>query len=127
MFLLASEEAAHYVLRNVDRPFDATLEKPVVYIQPDDNTIAHIAVYCTLKDAGQVVRRLFFVVLENTKSPESATKKEDFSCLLVNSDGKVLSRDNDYWNALPLDAQQKAGAIDTNGPPFIATSLLKLR
>lgn len=66
-------------------------------------------------------------MFENTQAPSFAANKEDLSCLLINADGKVLYRDDDYWNRLPEDVQEKSGAIDGNGPPFIATTMIKLK
>lgn len=127
MFALVSEEAVYHVLRNVDRPFDAKFEKPVIHILPDDPTIANVAVYCTFTENNRTVKRLFFIMFENTRSPEFATNKEDLACLLINADGKVLDRDDDYWSGLPQGAQQQSGAIDGDGPPFIPTTMLKFK
>lgn len=126
MFSLASEQALYHVLRNVDRPFEKTFEKPVVYIPPDDNAIANIAVYGTSDENSSTAKQLFFVIFENLKTPSFAAKKEDLACLLVNVDGKVLYRDDDYWNGLPQDVQKESGAIDGDGPPLMATTIFRV-
>jgi hypothetical protein len=127
MFSLVSEQAVYHVLRNVDRPFETEVEKPIIYVPDDECTIANVVVYCALKKNNRTEKRLFFVMFENTQAPSFAANKEDLSCLLVNADGKVLYRDDDYWNRLPEDVQEKSGAIDGNGPPFIATTMIKLK
>ncbi len=127
MFALVSQEAVYHVLRNVDRPLDTEFTKPVIHIPPDDPTIANVAVYCTFTENSRKVKRLFFVMFENNKSPEFASKKEDLNCLLVNADGRVLDRDDEYWSGLPQEAQQQSGAVDGEAPPFIARTMLEIK
>lgn len=126
MFTLVTRDAIACVMRHVDRPFEAEFGKPLTTIDPDDPTIAYVCVQCNYQESGKRVSKLFFVVFENGRSPERAEISDDLICLLVNSDGKVLERDNAYWSELPIETQRSSGALNTNGPPWIAQTILKL-
>ncbi len=119
-------KATFYILKHVDRPFEAKLVKPLVHIPPEDRAIATVVAYCEESKSTGVARRLFLVIIENNASPARPKDKSDLSCLLVNADGKVLEKDSDYWDSLPRDAQEGSGAVDTKGPPFLAQTILKL-
>ena len=81
----------------------------------DDPTIANVAVYCTFTEHDRKARRLFFLMFENAKSPEYARNKDDLTCLLINADGKVIHRDDDYWNGLPQKCNSNRGRLTVMG------------
>lgn len=126
MFELVHREAIRRVMHHIDRPFDAKFEQASLFINPDDPSLAFAIFYGSYRENGVVVRKLFLVMFENDSPSAYATQSEELACLLVNAGGKVLERDESYWSTLPEDAQQQAGAVDTDGPPFAASMYLEL-
>ena len=84
------------------------------------------AMYCTHKINGRQTRSLFYVVLDNNVYPRFATKSDELKCVLVNRDGKVVFKDDDYWEGDTQEELLEAGAADSNGPPFAATALFEM-
>jgi hypothetical protein len=128
MYDLVTQAMVDYIIRHVDRPFDIKVgTNAIVDIDSDTPGTIVGAIECSLKENGIQVSKLFFLTFENKVAPARATTKDDLVCLLVNADGKVLWRDEDYWSGIPTDAQPKCGAVDTDGPPFMAKMLLKFK
>ena len=123
---LVAMEATVQVLKNVDRPFEATVEPGGVWIDPTDPSIAQCVMYCTHSHDGKEMRSLFLVVFVNKCLPNFATEESDLTCVLVNRDGTVLDRDQEFWDGYSPDELAQFGAVDTDGPPFLATGLLKM-
>lgn len=125
MFDLVSKECVYYALKNVDRPFEAKVEPVGMYIDPSDPSVANATLYVTYGENGKSVRRLFLVMLENTKAPAYAVEKGDLTCLLVNCDGNVLQRDDEFFDGMDDEALEQTGAKQTDGPPFLAEMISK--
>ena len=126
MHEVASKQCIFHVLKNVDRPFDAKLEPGCIYINPTDPVFAQCVMYCTHEVDGKQTRSLFFVTLDNNVYPKFAAKPDELHCVLVNRDGKVVFKDNDYWEGDTQEELLQAGAADSDGPPLIATGLLEM-
>jgi hypothetical protein len=63
------------------------------------------------------------LVFENGRSHQLAEISDDLICLLVNVEGKVLERDDEFWREFPLQKQRESGAVAADGPPWIAKIL----
>lgn len=126
MHKLVSKESTFHVLKNVDRPFDTKLEPGSIWIDPNDPILAHCVMYCTHAMNGVPTRSLFFTTFHNDAHPDFASTASDIRCVVVNRDGTVVFRDDEYWAGDSHEELIQAGAADTNGPPEVATGLLRM-
>ncbi|MCS7469964.1 hypothetical protein NZK35_25210 [Stieleria sp. ICT_E10.1] len=126
MHELISKESVFHVLKNVDRPFETQLEPGSIWIDPNDPILAHCVMYCTHAMNGTQTRSLFFTTFHNDAYPNFASTAADVRCVVVNRDGTVVFRDDDYFRDDTHEQLVKAGAADTDGPPEVAVGLLKM-
>jgi len=126
MHKLVTTEATLHVLKNVDRPFDAKLEPGCIWIDPEDPILAHFVMYCTHAIDGVPTRSLFFTTFHNDVYPSFASNASDIRCVVVNRDGTVVFRDDEYYSGDTEEELKQAGAADTDGPPEVAVGLLRM-
>ena len=126
MHEIVGKEATVQVLKNVDRPFEATLEPSAIWIDPTDPVIAHCVMFCTHSIDGRQTRSLFLVTFDNNAYPNFATDAAELTCVLINRDGTVLSRDMEFWDGYSPDELAQSGATNTDGPPFVATGMVEM-
>ena len=126
MHNLASNECMIHVLKSVDRPFDATPEVGSIWIDPEDPVLAQCVMHCTHDVDGSAVRSLFLVTFDNQAYPGFADVVDELHCVLVNCDGKVIFKDEEYWEGDTHEELLEAGAADSDSPPFIAIGILEM-
>lgn len=126
MHNLASKECLIQVLKNVDRPFDAKPEAGSIWINPEDPVLAQCVTHCTHSVSASEVRSLFLVTFDNQAYPDFADTVDELRCVLVNRDGKVIFKDDRYWEGDTHEESLQAGAADSDTSPMIATDILEM-